>query len=174
MLAIAVLDRSVRPARRIRWSSQAAATGPSTVSAHSAPAATLGHRLGLRTRLTSGATVAHLRPGNVTGTGSAQAGAHLGAAQRRQVPGRLAPRRQLAQPLGGDAGDRGDRLLEGLVGGGGRAGDAADLADVLAGGGLDLLGGGGRLQAPEGGDVAAHAPDATRPAARRRSRCAAR
>jgi hypothetical protein len=37
-------------------------------------------------------------------------------------------------------------------------GDAADLADVLAGGGFDLFGGGGRLEAPEGGDIAAHTP----------------
>src|SRR6266508_7008999 len=39
----------------------------------------------------------------------------------------------------------------------GRAGDPADLADVLARGGLDLFAGGGGLEAPEGGDVAAHA-----------------
>src|SRR4029453_1403238 len=72
--------------------------------------------------------------------------------------GRLAARRQLLEELGRGPGDGGHRLLEGGLGGRGRKGDPADLADVLAGGGLDLLAGGRRLETPEGGDVAAHGP----------------
>src|SRR4029453_161032 len=90
------------------------------------------------------------------------AGPDLGAPQRRVGLWRLAPRGEGAQHLGRGPGDGRHRLLEHLLGGRGRAGDAADLADVLAGGGFDLLGGGGRLKAPQGGDVAAHAPDPRR------------
>src|SRR5215218_10462879 len=98
------------------------------------------------------------RPQTFPGAGSApgEAGADLGAAQRRVRLGRLAARRQLAQHLGRGPGDGRDRLLERRLGGRGGAGDAAHLAHVLAGRGLDLLAGGRGLEPPQGGDVAAH------------------
>ena len=97
--------------------------------------------------------IRHVSPG--TGAQS-HALAHLGAAQRRHGLRRLAARRHLLEQIGRDVRD----LVRGRVHQrahlGVRLGDAGDLADELHRGGVDLLGGRRRLEAPELSDVPAH------------------
>src|SRR5690606_16434296 len=86
--------------------------------------------------------------------GSGRAGGD--PAQGRFGLRRVATRRERGEQLGGGVGHLADRPLEGLLGGRRGGLHPADLADVLAGGGVDLLGGDRRLEPPQGGDVAAH------------------
>src|SRR5215831_16449911 len=81
--------------------------------------------------------------------------------QRRQRGRRLVAWRQLGEQFPGGLGNGADRLLERGFGARRQGLDPAHLADVLARGGLDFLARGGRLEAPERGDIAAHAFDAT-------------
>jgi hypothetical protein len=75
---------------------------------------------------------------------------------------RLAAGRQIAEQLGGGFGDLAHGSFEGVLGARRGGLDPPDLAHVLAGGGFDLLGGGGGLEASQRGDVAAHAPESTK------------
>src|SRR5215467_14425470 len=81
--------------------------------------------------------------------------------QRRQRGRRLAAWRQLGEQFPGGLGHGADRLLERGFGARRQGLDSAYLAHVLARGGLDFLARGGRLEAPERGDIAAHGFDAT-------------
>ena len=71
------------------------------------------------------------------------------------------PSAERLEQVAGGLGDSQNRQLHQILGGDGRLLHAADLAHVLTGGGLDLLVGRHGLEAPEGGDVAAHGRDAT-------------
>src|SRR5262249_52927930 len=74
---------------------------------------------------------------------------------------RLVARRQPGEQFPGGLGHGADRLLERGFGARRQGLDTAYLAHVLARGGLDFLARGGRLEAPERGDIAAHGFDAT-------------
>lgn len=56
----------------------------------------------------------------------------------------------------GDLGDVGNGLFECFFVGFGGLAEAGDLADELEGGGLDFVGGYGRIEVEEGSDVSAH------------------
>src|SRR6202012_96049 len=93
---------------------------------------------------------------------SASAGRGPVDPSQRRDRGRWLPtgREPGEEPRGG-RGDRSDRFFESLVRGRRGLLHPAHLADVLAGGGLDLLRAGGRLQASESGDVPAHGVDSS-------------
>ena len=83
------------------------------------------------------------------------------AAQGRQRGWGLPSGRQRGQELRRRLLHLAHRSLDGLFGSRRGRLDPADLPDVLAGGRLDLLGGGHRLEATKGCDVATHAVEVT-------------
>src|SRR4051794_36732902 len=86
------------------------------------------------------------------------------APRRRHRRRRLTAGRQVPEEEGGGVRDRGHGPFEHVVGAGRRARRATHLAYVLAGGRLDFVGGGGRLEAAKDRDVPAHSPIMPRPA----------